>query len=858
MAHGRKKAPAGYRWKTVTVPGSRPKSFTTKHVLVPIEGAEKEVVEAPALDMFNVPAPITQAYGKHPGQAVDPNVDRTPLRRTPINLMGVEDWSGKGAERDEAGMEMWYQDRAREALRDKEGTSIAPESEVRSIAGLANTQQEWDAQQAARYQRLPPPLQHAINRGDREALFAGMDLKMQQRGLDPKTAVGPMAGPVSKIASKLANATKNAVITSGAKKTVDKATTELGKRIRGEVQGTTTATGRSTVPLRDRIQLEAAKTQARKEGFPPMTATEVHPPRTSRLGGQNVLKTSPEVSRLLKEGPTPGRTTTTPPISQDFQRTNLYNTGLSLKDRIAAQVQKGATVTPRRSLVNPSRARSPLAERIRADRTLTAASDAARTQHPSIAAGNALKSRIAGDVVRSEAAAAPTLTLEQRIAAQVNAAKNARTSTPTLAERIRGDVATSRSTVPAKTLEERIRAEAARVAAARSVPPAAIPRDPSRLRPDIARNRSLAKTAGITAVTAGGLYGIDQFLKMERAEDQTQAAIDAAVQTREDIVEDTESGIPGAGTMGEGGVSQDIGNLPEVVKGPDAVEIAANPNLAKIWGKYAYDPKARAKKFNEGMNSIWKKMALLNAIAVMTGNKSMAPAYMEMAMAKLDRMDKFEEEGRVSSIWKEVFTGPNGEFYMPKNKTEAAERAAKAGGSPTTIKDIFGAVPTKPTPKAATGYVTWTDGKKNIPLQKGELGPTGYWVGKAGSEGGGQYERAASKAREHIMLGGEGAQQKAVAELVQYYNSTKDTTGALIFGTDMAEKMATEQLQKILITMGRAEGEPSPSLGDSGVSDKTYSREEADQMIRRANPMGDTPRDEYEKSIEDELKRLGY
>ena len=79
MAHGRKKAPSGYRWKTVTAPSTRPGSFTTKHVLVPIEGAEKEVVEAPALDMFNVPAPITQAYGPHPGQAVDPNVDRTPV-----------------------------------------------------------------------------------------------------------------------------------------------------------------------------------------------------------------------------------------------------------------------------------------------------------------------------------------------------------------------------------------------------------------------------------------------------------------------------------------------------------------------------------------------------------------------------------------------------------------------------------------------------------------------------------------------------------------------------------------------------------------------------------------------------------
>ena len=80
----KKKAPEGYRWKTVTVPSTRPNSFTTKRVLVPIEGAEKEVVEAPvpALSMFDEPAPVTQAYGRHPGQAVDPNVDRTPLPET--------------------------------------------------------------------------------------------------------------------------------------------------------------------------------------------------------------------------------------------------------------------------------------------------------------------------------------------------------------------------------------------------------------------------------------------------------------------------------------------------------------------------------------------------------------------------------------------------------------------------------------------------------------------------------------------------------------------------------------------------------------------------------------------------------
>ena len=814
MAHGRKKAPAGYRWKTVTVPGSRPKSFTTKHVLVPIEGAEEVSVDAPALDMFNVPAPITQAYGPHPGQAVDPNVDRTPVpsprAQNLLNMYDKFDPRGGVA--------------TRSVMGDDPTFAGVTERHVRDIAGLANTQKEWDAQQRARNQRLPPALVHAMNRGDTRALLAGGDIIGKQSGLDPRTAVGPMAGPVRRVLSNLANATKKAVITPAAKKTVDKATTDLGKRIRGEVQETVTRTGRSTVPTAERIKLEAAKTQARKEGFPPMTATEVFTPRTSRLGGQNVLRTTPEVSRLLKEGPTPGRTTRTPPVSQDFQRTSLYNTGLSLKDRIAAQVEKGTAVAPRRSLATTTKG-SPLAERIRADRTLTAASDAARTRHPSVASGNVLRSRIAQDVAKSKEAAKSGLTLEQRIAAQVRDVNAPRSLVTSGSSPLKRDMTVYKGPPPRDP----------QYPATYKGPPIKWTPASTKMSP---AEKALAAAASVTALGVGAYKALDD----DVAKDQTQAAIDA--------VEDTGSG-PLRGTAGTGGVSQDIGKLPKVGKGSDADQIATNPNLEKIWGKYAYDPKARAKKFNEGMNSIWRKMALLNAIAVMTGNESMAPAYMKMAMARLDRMDKFDEEARVSSLVKEVFTGPNGEFYMPKNKTEAAERAAKAGGLPATIKEIFGAVPTKPTPKAATGYVTWTDGKKNIPLQKGELGPTGYWVGKAGSEGGGQYERAASKAREHIMLGGEGAQQKAVAELVQYYNSTKDTTGALIFGTDMAEKMATEQLQKILITMGMAEGKPPPSLGDSGVDGDPKSKEEAYQMARRLERHKGKSADELRKEIEE-------
>jgi hypothetical protein len=731
----KKKAPEGYRWKTVTVPSTRPNSFTTKRVLVPIEGAEKEVVEAPvpALSMFDEPAPVTQAYGKHPGQAVDPNVDRTPLRRTPINLMGVEDWSGKGAERDEAGMEMWYQDRAREALRDKEGTSIAPESEVRSIAGLANTQQEWDAQQRARRQRLPPPLQQAINRGDREALFAGMDIIGQQSGLDPRTAVGPMAGPVRKVLSNLANATKKAVITSGAKKTVDKITAEGRKAVttpggqRTFIEGTTIpAVTRRAPRLGDKPVVSAEAQSVLRHG--PRRGDAVIPARTSLVPRKGTAMV-PAGERAVTQGRIPGGVVrmrpTAPVVAQDFQSTRPL--------RSLAAVEENIARGQRRNLAN------------------------ART-------------------------------------------KAAQESGPTIMRPPSGQMVVAGERFPRPP--------------GRSL--ATISRDPSRLLPGIARSRSLGKTAGVAALATGAGILIDQTLQKERAEDQTQAAIDAAVQARKDIVEDTESGLLDRGTAGRGGVSQDIGKLPKVGKGSDADQIAANPNLEKIWGKYAYDPKARAKKFNEGMNSIWRKMALLNAIAVMTGNESMAPAYMEMAMARMDRMDKFDEEARVSSLVKEVFTGPNGEFYMPKNKTEAAERAAKAGGLPATIKEIFGAVPKKETPAAAPttkAAIRESDGQV-VFATNAEINAGGFSPLPKSDPQGTAWERVDRKAQAFIEAGNDDA-ARAVWEI--YYGSAKDPITQEIFGDKAAVSAAVANVARTKRTMGVVTKDKSTAGGDEAI-----------------------------------------
>ena len=125
----------------------------------------------------------------------------------------------------------------------------------------------------------------------------------------------------------------------------------------------------------------------------------------------------------------------------------------------------------------------------------------------------------------------------------------------------------------------------------------------------------------------------------------------------------------------------------------DATKMAANPNLEKIWGKFAYDPAARKKYYLDGMKDIYKKAMLLNLIALATGGESQAEAFIKAKTGELKLIDKFDEEERITNIWKEVFTDANGNPYMPKTKREAAERAGRTGAQPQLISSIFGSVP---------------------------------------------------------------------------------------------------------------------------------------------------------------------
>ena len=198
------------------------------------------------------------------------------------------------------------------------------------------------------------------------------------------------------------------------------------------------------------------------------------------------------------------------------------------------------------------------------------------------------------------------------------------------------------------------------------------------------------------------------------------------------------------------------GSFPEPTakesKAADNAKMAANPNLEKVWGKFAYDPAARKKYFLDGMKDIYKKAMLLNLIAVMTGGESQAAAFIEAKTAELKMVDKFDEEERITNIWKEVFTDATGNPYMPKDKREAAERAGRTGARPSVIKDIFGAVPEA---KAKQQYhrvdpkdpTKWEH--KRFPA--GEE-PSDEWVsGKAGSKSPAEGDIASIEALKYLQ-----------------------------------------------------------------------------------------------------------
>ena len=141
-------------------------------------------------------------------------------------------------------------------------------------------------------------------------------------------------------------------------------------------------------------------------------------------------------------------------------------------------------------------------------------------------------------------------------------------------------------------------------------------------------------------------------------------------------------------------VSEEEKVLPEVR--PDMEQVRSNPILESMYGKFAQDPAARKKQYLDGLDKIYRNAMLLNAIAAFTGGTSQAGAYVKMATAKMDAIDKFDQEERLHNIWNTIYFDENGEFRAPGSWDKAFEMATVLGASPQEASDIASVAYDKP------------------------------------------------------------------------------------------------------------------------------------------------------------------
>lgn len=110
--------------------------------------------------------------------------------------------------------------------------------------------------------------------------------------------------------------------------------------------------------------------------------------------------------------------------------------------------------------------------------------------------------------------------------------------------------------------------------------------------------------------------------------------------------------------------------------------------LYSKYGPYARNSKKRKEDHLNKLNKIYRNAMILEAIAQLTGGKSMSGYYIKMATLKMDAAEKFDEEARMQGIWNETFFDNKGKFRQGMSWQDIYETAIQRGASPQEAKEI--------------------------------------------------------------------------------------------------------------------------------------------------------------------------
>jgi hypothetical protein len=114
---------------------------------------------------------------------------------------------------------------------------------------------------------------------------------------------------------------------------------------------------------------------------------------------------------------------------------------------------------------------------------------------------------------------------------------------------------------------------------------------------------------------------------------------------------------------------------------------------ARIWGNYSYDPAEAQSRYEDYMKDIYSKSMMLNAIAALTGGKSRASNFVEMATKRMEMEESFRDQTRLQSIQRGIYYTEDGIYDPPKNQQEAFDRAMKFGASADLASKVSGYAP---------------------------------------------------------------------------------------------------------------------------------------------------------------------
>ena len=120
-----------------------------------------------------------------------------------------------------------------------------------------------------------------------------------------------------------------------------------------------------------------------------------------------------------------------------------------------------------------------------------------------------------------------------------------------------------------------------------------------------------------------------------------------------------------------------------------------NPN--RFWGEFPEDIDAREERYLHALNEMYKKVAILNVIAHLTGTESQAPLFMQLAAEKFKTLEGFRGERRLAQIAKGVYYSQNADgtftWDPPSSQQDAYNRALRFKASQREAKIISGYEP---------------------------------------------------------------------------------------------------------------------------------------------------------------------